>query len=96
YSKVDETTGNGVTGAAAAYDVRSYAGFTYQEDLTTPLDKSIIGDGSLVIKLYYDRDIETGYKVEYYHQDLNEDGTVADTYSKVDETTGNGVTGTAA
>ncbi|MCC3388277.1 hypothetical protein, partial [Enterocloster citroniae] len=40
---------SGMTGTTATYAEKAYAGFTYEATLTTPEDKTIAGDGSLVI-----------------------------------------------
>src|SRR5699024_5303 len=77
--------------AKATYEVKEYAGFTYNEELTTPEDKTIKGDGSLVIKLYYDRNTNTAYTVEYYQENLEGEG-----YTKVDTVNATGTTGAKA
>ena len=43
----------GVVNTEATYTPKNYNGYDYVESLTTPLDKTIKADGSLVIKLYY-------------------------------------------
>lgn len=75
----DTENKNGTTNTAAAYAAKNYAGFTYQENQTTfwshddeQPTATILGDGSLVIRLYYDRNL---YTVNY---DLN-GGTSAQT-----------------
>ncbi len=50
-SDIDRMTG--VANTEATYTPKNYNGYDYVESLTTPLDKTIKADGSLVIKLYY-------------------------------------------
>ncbi len=71
----DTENKTGTTGTAASYTPKTaaqYPGFTYDEDLTTSESKTgedndfiIAGDGSLVIKLYYTRNANYTYTVEY-------------------------------
>ncbi|MCC3388278.1 hypothetical protein, partial [Enterocloster citroniae] len=51
YPTIPEATDtlSGMTGTIATYAEKAYAGFTYEATLTTPEDKTIAGDGSLVI-----------------------------------------------
>ena len=65
---------SGLQGALAAYTPKVYTdGFTYDAELTTPAAPIVIpNDDSLVIKLYYARDVKR-YAVEHYKQ--NADGT---------------------
>ena len=47
----------------------------------------IAGDGSLVLKVYYDRNTETKYTVEYYQQNLEgNDYDLVDTVDKTGKT----------
>lgn len=64
YSIVDEDTEDktGITGGTGIFAPNSYEGFTYDENQTLPVDKTIAADGTLVIRLYYTRN---SYKVEY-------------------------------
>lgn len=69
----------GKTGELATFTPKQYTGFEYSGDLTTPTDRTILGDGSLVINLYYTRnsydlEIEAGKDIEGVK--LNGDGSV--------------------
>lgn len=44
---------SGTTGTAAAYTARVYDGYTHEPLKTTPSDPKVLGDGTLVIMLYY-------------------------------------------
>ena len=68
----DTRTYYGTTGELATYAPKdNYRGFTYNPDLTTPSDKTIKGDGSLVINLYYTRN-SYNYVTEYYYEGTTE------------------------
>lgn len=58
---------SGIANTEATYSPKNYEGFEYVENLTTPADKTIKSDGSLVIKLYYkDKSLEDlTYTVNY-------------------------------
>jgi carbonic anhydrase len=62
YVLVEKDTKKGETGKQATFTVKTYTGFTYEPFKTQPFDKTIKGDGSLVIKLYYSRN---KYSVTY-------------------------------
>ena len=63
YTLVTTENLTGETGASATYASKTYTGFTYDATQTTPsLTPVIEGDGSLVIKLYYTRDV---YNLSY-------------------------------
>ncbi len=71
----------GATDAAAQYTAKNYEGFTYQntpefvsrKDQETILQSSaILGDGSLVVKLYYTRNT---YQVTYAYRNAPEDAS---------------------
>ncbi|WP_322746762.1 doubled motif LPXTG anchor domain-containing protein, partial [Enterocloster citroniae] len=83
---------SGMTGTTATYAEKAYAGFTYNASLTTPEDKTIIGDGSLVIRLYYTRNTDTPYKVEYFYEKDGQYPVNAD----FSDNTRTGMTGTYA
>ena len=74
---------SGLQGALAAYTPKVYAdGFTYDAELTTPAAPIVIpNDDSLVIRLYYARDVKR-YAVEHYKQ--NADGTYPDEATESD------------
>ena len=58
-----ETDKIGVTGQKATAKAKTYAGFTYDPNVTgTKTEGTILGNGSLVLKLYYRRN---SYKVTY-------------------------------
>ncbi len=65
----------GTTDITVTATPKTYAGYT---ENTTHVERkatgTILGDGSLVLKLYYDRNTTTAYKVEHYKQ--NESGYV--------------------
>ena len=67
---------NGVLyGSVASFDSKVYTGYTYQAGKTVNANKTVPSDDSLVIELYYDRNLCT-YRVEYYYDGtLNEDKT---------------------
>ena len=73
FDKVATESLKGTTGEEATFTAKDYDGFTYDEDKTTWEDKNnkasevkltIAPDGSLVIKLYYNRN---KYEVEYLY-----------------------------
>ena len=45
---------SGLIGAAATYDVKTFRYYSYEK--VTPEDRTILADGSLVVRLYYTRD----------------------------------------
>jgi hypothetical protein len=55
---------SGTTGTTATYTIKTFEGFTH--DKTTPTNKTILADGSLVIKLYYTRN---SYKLTLNNKD---------------------------
>ena len=71
--ETDTETGSGVTGEKATFSPKDYTndGFEYNAALTTPADKTITGDGKLVVKLYYDR---KSYSVKYEYTGNVPDG----------------------
>lgn len=85
YVKVegDTDTLKGVTGATVPINVNAtkYAGFqpatTTDSEVTSDTQIEIKPDGTAVAKVYYTRNItgSTNFKVNYYLQDLNADGT---------------------
>ena len=91
---IDESAGYtdaGTTDTEATAEIKTFPGFTLDETVSGSMLSGIIaGDGSLVLKVYYTRNTDTKYKVEYYLQ--NVDGT---DYEINDEATENleGITG---
>ena len=71
--ETDTETGSGVTGEKAAFTPKDYTndGFEYNAALTMPEDRTITGDGKLVVKLYYDR---KSYSVKYEYTGNVPDG----------------------
>ncbi|MBQ8299595.1 MAG: S-layer homology domain-containing protein [Clostridia bacterium] len=70
---------SGTTGEIATFTPRTYTGFEYSGDLTTPTDKTILGDGSLVINLFYTRnsyDLEIAAGSNIDSVELNGDASV--------------------
>ncbi len=76
--KESEESLSGVVGQEASFKPKSYPNFLYAPELTDPQDGRILGDGSLVIRLYYkpDPDATLPYTVEYH-----KDGEVFETIS---------------
>ena len=82
YSLADTENCVGTTGSDVTATAKSYEGFTYKDDIAgTVKTGTIAGDGSMVLKLYYDRN---SYKVTYKYNnkeavpgatDLPEDAT---------------------
>ncbi len=65
----------GKTGDEVTASAKDYAGFTYDESVAgTKKAGTIAGDGSLVLKLYYTRNTDTGYRVEHYLEKLDKTG----------------------
>ncbi|MBC5711782.1 InlB B-repeat-containing protein, partial [Hungatella sp. L12] len=98
YTKVKEESGKGKTGDRVQINAESFDGFEYQNDKdeyfvgksSQPQDSPIIaGDGSLIIKLYYDRktnlSVEVKY-VEYVSDDA--DYSAAEELAKSEKLTG--------
>ncbi|WP_320967186.1 InlB B-repeat-containing protein, partial [Hungatella sp.] len=71
--ETDTETGSGVTGEKAVFTPKDYTndGFEYNAALTMPEDRTITGDGKLVVKLYYDR---KSYSVKYEYTGNVPDG----------------------
>ena len=78
--EIDTETGSGVTGEKASFTPKDYTndGFEYNAVLTMPEDRTITGDGKLVVKLYYDR---KSYSVKYEYT-----GNVPDGVSSLPQT----------
>ena len=78
--ETDTETGSGVTGEKAAFTPKDYTndGFEFNAALTMPEDRTITGDGKLVVKLYYDR---KSYSVKYEYT-----GNVPDGVSSLPQT----------
>ena len=76
--KESEEALSGVVGQEASFKPKSYPSFLYTPELTDPQDARILGDGSLIIRLYYkpDPDAALPYTVEYH-----KDGEVFETIS---------------
>jgi len=74
YAKVTEDTEikSGVVGEDGEYAGNIYVGYVYQPDLTEPENKAILIDGSLVIKLYYNKRTDLTYIVNHYYEDREE------------------------
>ena len=66
--KESEESLTGIAGQPASFTPKSYPYFLYSQELTEPKDAKILGDGSQVVRLYYepDPDAEYSYSVEYY------------------------------
>ena len=73
---------SGVTGAQTIAEEKEYKGFTAQSFE----QKEIAGDGSTIIRIYYNRNTDTAYKVEHYKQ--NPDGTYPERASEIEEKNG--------
>jgi len=76
----DTETKTGIVDEEAEFSPNTYHGYIYNEELTTPDNKVIIYDGSLVIKLYYDKIRDLEYIVEHHYED-REDLYKEDKYS---------------
>ncbi|MCM1561074.1 MAG: InlB B-repeat-containing protein, partial [Butyrivibrio sp.] len=75
YKLTDTDNLTGKTGAEVSATAKTYAGFTLNEEAEGTLKSGTIdGDGKLVLKLYYDRNTDTAYKVEHYQQTLDGKG----------------------
>lgn len=62
-------TSLGTTGSV----VKNYPGFTYEPDKTKPTNNpKIDGSGKFIVDLFYSRNDNTPWKVEYYIQKLND------------------------
>ena len=59
FTKVYTDNKTGTTGELATYVSKTYEGFTFDESKTEPSNLTILGDGSLVVKLYYTRNSYT-------------------------------------
>lgn len=81
YSVKETENKTGITGdtinttesGQAGYVVKNYPGFTYQKDLTKPENNpKIDGSGKFIVDLFYSRNENTPWKVEYYIQKLDD------------------------
>lgn len=90
WTKTDVENLTGVVGETATYTAKSYPGFTQDSSLTIPDDLRLSGDGSLIIKLYYNRNL-INYVVNHYQQ--NVDGK---SWTKVDADARSGLYGSTA
>ncbi len=90
WEKTDEEKITGIAAKEATFTAKEYPGFIVNEALTEPADRTILGDGSLIVKLYYNRK-RLDYKVEHYIQNLSGNG-----WKKADEETLSGVYGADA
>lgn len=70
WTMVDEENLSDVIGNTAIYTIKSYPGFTHDPGLTTPDNLRLPGDNSLVIKLYYHRNL-IDYVVNHHQQGLD-------------------------
>ena len=70
YTKVDEDIIKDVlAGTETSYTAKEdYTGFTFDDDKTENKGAKVPTNNNLVIKLYYTRNINTKYTVEYYYQ----------------------------
>ena len=70
YTKVDEDIIKDVlAGTETSYTAKKvYTGFTFDDDKTENKGAKVPTNNNLVIKLYYTRNINTKYTVEYYYQ----------------------------
>ncbi|MDQ0361694.1 hypothetical protein [Breznakia pachnodae] len=79
---------SGTTGATVIAIAKTYAGYTFDNTVVSTVESgTILGDGSLTLKLYYTANLDTAYKVEHYLE--QEDGT----YAVEDTINMNGMTG---
>ena len=86
----------GKTGDEVTASAKDYAGFTYDESVAgTKKAGTIAGDGSLVLKLYYTRNTDTGYRVEHYLEKLDKTGYEIKETENFTGTTGDEVTASA-
>ena len=70
YTKVDEDIIKDVlAGTETSYTAKEdYTGFTFDDDKTENKGAKVPTNNNLVIKLYYTRNLNTKYTVEYYYQ----------------------------
>ena len=93
YNLADTENCVGTTGSEVTATAKSYEGFTYKDDIAgTVKTGTIAGNGSLVLKLYYDRN---SYRVRYEYEGAVPEGAT-DLPSTVDYKYGAEVTVAAA
>ena len=82
----------GATGTEVNAVARTYPGYTFVPNYTGTVSSGIVvGDGSLVLKLFYTAGDATSYKVEHYQVNAADLATLADT-ENLTGSTGNTVT----
>lgn len=65
YSKYETETWNGTTGTTATANSKSYTGFTVNTAHASRVESGeVAADGTLILKLYYDRDVFTIHYIE--------------------------------
>ena len=84
-NEIEEKTGK--TGTNVVAQAKVYAGYTEDKTNANRVPSGeIVGDGSLILKLYYKASEDTPYKVEHYKQ--NPDGTYPERASETENKTG--------
>jgi LPXTG-motif cell wall-anchored protein len=93
YTLKDTEALSGTTGASVSGTARIYAGYTFDNTVTGTIESgNILGDGTLVLKLYYTANTDTAYKVEHYLEQVGGTYVLED----IDNVTGTtGATATA-
>ncbi len=72
YALEESEDRTGTTGAEVTAEPKTYAGYTENTTIDNRVASgTIAGDGSLVLKLYYDRNTNTAYTVEHYKRTLD-------------------------
>ena len=95
YELKNTTTQYGTTEKETKSEVEPNTGFTAQP----VIEKTIAADGSTVVDIFYNRNLNTAYIVRHHLQDLNDAGTAAkgttpeSDYSPNSENTRTGITG---
>lgn len=79
YELASEETLTGLTNSAVTAQEKAYAGFVLDSANESAVASGVVAeDGSLVLKLYYNR-ASVGYTTEYYYENANDDGfTIAE------------------
>ena len=72
YTLADTDNLTGTTDREVTAEAKTYAGYTENTTISQRVPSGIVaGDGSLVLKLYYDRNTDTAYTVKHYKQQGN-------------------------
>ena len=86
YALADTDNLTGTTDSTVTAEAKTYAGYTENTTISQRVPSGIVaGDGSLVLKLYYDRNTDTAYTVKHYKQQGN---TTTYTLADIDNLTG--------